>query len=779
MIFNYLKLTVRNFLRARITTLLNLSGLAAGLAVFLVIVVFVNNELQYDRFHKEYDNIYRLVYGETTDKDCFAGTPSPLAPLLRENFPEIINFVRFDNISGVLNYQDKTFTENRIFYADESFFDIFSFDLLKGDMKNPLKSPGNMVITESAAKKYFGETDPLGKIVRYNNSREFTITAIAADPPVRSHIHFDFVVPYENFANLEHWGMWNYFTYILLDKNVDIGFLTDKFRKWGEANEFTDISDGLNFQPLGDIHFQYNRSNTEPAFNSAYINIYILAALLVLVLACINFINLSTARSSLRSLEVGVRKTFGSSRGKLVFQFLFESFLFVLIAIIIALIIAEAVLPWLGSIAERQLEIEYGSFYFLSFIFLLLLVTVFGAGAYPALLISSFQPVKILNRNDTHISGSNFRNISVVLQFVISIVLISGTIIIYNQMEFIRNRDLGFNQEYILNIKLNKQVRDKSLVLKDEMLNLSGVKNVSVNSYEPDNINWNQTVWWKGQQEGEGVNMWIAQVDRDFFRTLDIPLLEGEEILKEYKSEDERYYVINRAARDYIGWDNAAGKELDIFMDEKPGRVLAVTENYHFRSMHHIIDPYVLLINDKGKGRHISVKFQSDNLYGTIDQLNEIWKKFAGSMEMEYYFLDEKIESLYISELRMSKLFTIFSFLSLFIASLGIIGLTVFAVNRQLKEVSIRKVLGASSLSLIILFCKNFSKLVLLANIIAWPVVWYAMIGWLQTFSYRIDYSVLPMLTAGLAALVLTLLTVTILAMKAVMTNPAEILRHE
>lgn len=782
MLRNYLIITFRNINRHKGYSFINVFGLAMGMAVFILIILFLGNEISYDKFHENYDRIFRVVSGPPHDKKSYAGTPAPLGPSMLDNFPEVKNIVRIDNRQAVIKYKEKVFNEKQVFFADNSIFEVFSFPLIKGDPLSALKDPDSIVITESIAKKFFGDEDPIGKTLNYNDMLDFRITGLAQDIPENSHLHFDFLIPFKKLENLDDWGAWNYYTYLLLNKSISSKRLKEKFDNWAKQQQkglFATLNiDHLYYQPLTQIHLQYNRYNIEPAFNGRYIKIFVAIAFIILSLACINFMNLSTARSDKRATEVGIKKALGAQQYTLIKQFLGESIFLALVASLIAIMLLNLILPVFNQFLGKTLSIDYLSPTFILGIFVLIIFTGVFSGSYPAFVISSFNTAEVLKSKIITRSRSLFRNVLVVFQFTISIALIISTMLIFKQMSYIKNMDIGFNQDQIVNIRLNRILYDKSGTIKSEFLKISGVVSASANGYMPSNMNQYQSAWWRGQLESERTGMWVMSVDKDFMDIMQINVIEGRDQIKNFVPVDNREaYVLNESAVRQIGWQSAVGKEFSIYGEERPGIVIGVTKDFHFRSLHHEVAPCAMLVREKSW--QISLRIESTDLTTTLKTIKNKWKEFSQGFAFDYYFLDEDIDRLYKSETKLSQLIIAFTTLSIFIACLGLFGLASFLAQRKTREIGIRKVLGASVPRITMGLSEVFLKPVIIANLIAWPISYFAMNRWLQNFAYRTTIRIWPFLMATILAVLITLLTVSYQSIKAATANPVDSLRYE
>jgi putative ABC transport system permease protein len=756
------------------------------MAIVILIALFIRNELSYDKFHEKHARIFRLISDNPTDKNSFAGTPAPLGPAMKDNFPDIVDYVRLTNSSGVIKYKDKVFYENRIMMADNSIFAVFTFPLIKGNPKTALESKDSIVITESMAKKYFPGEAPVGKILNLNDRYDLKVTGVTRDVPVNSHFHFDFIIPFKRIGNLENWGAWNYFSYLLLHENISPERLKEKFENWAKQFDNKKTFSGLSFkyiyyQPITRIHFQYNRKNMEPAFDGKYIRIFGAIALVILILACINFMNLSTARASGRAKEIGVKKVVGASQLKLIKQFIGESVLLAFIAHMISVILVQLVLPVFNNFSARNLSIDYSDPVFVLGILGLILFTGAISGCYPAFVLSSFKVTNVLKSRTGSGTRSLSRDILVVFQFTIAIVLMIGTIIIFRQLNFLRNTNLGFNMKDVINIPLkSRDLMKKASILKKEFLRVPGVESASVNGYLPTRMNWNQSVWWEGQLESERINMWVISIDRDFMDTLQIKMIEGKDFVKKFKpgGDNAFAYVLNESAVKHIGWKSALGKAFSISGQEIRGPIVGVTEDFHFRSLHHSIDPCAMIVQDD-YGRHISLRINTPNPEVTLNALKNKWKELVHHLEFNYYFLDDNYNKLYRSEIKSGQLIIYFTLLCIFIACLGLFGLASFLARQKTKEIGIRKVFGASVSIITRGLTGKFIRLVILSNLLSWPIAFFVLNNWLQNFTYRIDINIRAFLLAAVLSFIISLITVSYQSIKAALANPIKSLRYE
>ncbi len=803
MLKNYLKVTLRNLRKNKVYSFINISGLAIGIACCILILLYVQNELSFDRYHRNSAQIYRVItQGKLADKEFrIAVSPPPMARALANEYPEVVQAVRlFKSHREVLvRYQQGMFNEERFFYADPAVFDVFTIALVQGDSKTALSQPNSLVISQSMAKKYFGEEDPIGKTISLDDSIDFKITAVAENVPSNSHFHFDFLA---SFAALDlsqdpSWFNSCLYTYIVLPKNYPLHQLEAKFseliRKYVgpqvqagmgiSIDNFFKLGNKFGFflQPLQAIHLHSNLDfELEPTSDVRYVYIFSAIAIFILLVACINFMNLSTARSSTRAKEVGVRKVLGSRRSQLIRQFLTESILLSSIALLFALALVELILPFFNNLTGKRLTIGFSHWPILPAIIGMIMVVGILAGSYPSFFLSSFQPVTVMKGQPrAGLKSGRLRSVLVVSQFSISIILLVGTFIIYNQLEYIRNKKLGFDKEHIVVIERAGAVEKSRQAFKHALLQNHQVLNVTVSNYLPGR-GFNMTGF-KGEgassDELEVINLW--QGDHDFARALQLEMTAG----RFFSAEDsaDSSIVINESAAKMFGFEEPVGKHLmtTVKGEVEAYEVIGVVKDFHYESLHQKIRPMAIALLSEGRGNYISVRIGSENISKTLTFLEKTWQSFAPGQPFEYSFLDDDFDRLYRAEQRAGQIFTAFSVLAGFIACLGLFGLASFTAEQRTKEIGVRKVLGASLSSIITLLSKEFLKWVLIANIIAWPVSYYAMNRWLQNFAYRISIGPWVFLLAAFIALGIALLTVSFQSVRAALASPVDSLRYE
>ena len=593
MLKNYLKISLRKMARQKMNTLITVGGLALGIASAVFIFSFILNEISYDRFNKNQENIFRVVTGNMGEPDAWVGTPAPLGPVLISSMPEVKEFVRTKVREAFVRVDNKSFHEKKVLCADPSLFNVFSFPVIEGNANNLLSDPNSVVISESAAEKYFGNKDPLGQIMKLDDKNEYHVTGVFADIPKNSHLQFNMVLQFENAykSSLQSWNMYNYSTYLLTHSNIDKQALLDKIRNVTvEVGGHKNKLERFNLQQLTEIHFQYIRGNDEPVYEMQYIYILGTIAFFLLLLVCINYINMMTALAPTRAKEVGIKKVVGSGKYGLISQLLAESYLHVFIAVTIAILLLESTAPLMSSILGEKVTINlFGTPVILAFLGIILLVGILS-GIYPALLVSNYKPALILKGVLPGKKKSILRNVLVVLQFSIAVFFIFGTITSLRQLALLKNKNLGMNKELIVNVSLpSKNIQKKSQELKNEFLKYSNILKASVNTFQMGDVNWHQSVYWKGQTDKENTAMYIIAGDKDFFETYNISFIEGKETTHNFSSDSIYGFVLNQSALKEAGWQHAVGKNFGFFPDISKETALGVVKDFNFRSLHHEI----------------------------------------------------------------------------------------------------------------------------------------------------------------------------------------------
>lgn len=810
MIKNYIKTAFRSLYKNKGFTAINILGLALGLLSCLLIVLYVVDELSFDRYNTNHDRIFRvnedLKLGD--NKVDYAVAMPPLAKTMKVEYPYVVEATRI-KAAGTTHVKkgDLTVVENHIAFADASIFSVFTLPMISGDPKTALKDPNTVVLTESTARKYFNTTDAVGKTIIFNDKENFKVTGVIKDVPKQSHFNFDFFVSLESFpdSRSNEWLRSDYNTYVLLKdkkyaKQLEASFPAflqkfsgaqmqselhmsyDQFEKSGSYFR-------MNLTPLDDIHLRSARTGElGPNSTVQYVYIFSAIAIFILLIACVNFMNLSTARSANRAREVGVRKVLGSSRKNLIFQFLAESLLVTLIATVIASFSAAALLPLFNQLAGKEIVLTAQTVIWLV-PSLLAIVLVVGAlaGSYPAFFLSVFQPIAVLKGKLSNGFKSSFlRSFLVVFQFSVSILLIIGTLVIYNQLNFIQTKNLGYNRNQVLVVQNAFELGNQASIFKQELAELPGVKSTTMTGFLPTSGWKNTRIFFKdaslNQKESMFPQTW--DVDADWIPTLDMKMAQGRNFNKDIAT-DSSAVIINEAAARFLGFkDNAVNKELyqslggkTKLANTKLYHVVGVVKDFHFNSLREKIEPVVLKLGQNNGA--LSIRLSSANLPQLISQIKAKWSSLSPGLQINYSFMDQDFDTIYKSEQRVGEIFVIFTTLAIVIACLGLFGLAAYAAEQRTKEIGIRKVLGADVTSIVSMLSKDFVKLIVLALAIAAPLAWYLMNKWLQDFAYRIHIQWWVIAAAGIGVLMIAIVTISFQSIKAALANPVNSLKDQ
>ena len=807
MIKNYIKTAIRSLSKNKGFTAINVLGLALGLASCLLIIFYVFDELNYDRYNTKADRVYRvnedIRFGGNTNS--YAVAPAPLASALKNDFPEVEQVVRFRS-RGELQVKkgNQDIQENMVVYADPSIFKVFTLPMIDGDPATALNDTHSIVITEKTAQKYFNRTDVVGQVLTINDTALYKITGVIKNIPKQSHFNFDFFISMASTpeGKDDAWFSSNFNTYVLLRQGTDFNkfqakipaffkqqagpqmqsvlHLTfDKFEQGG--NYFR-----INFTPLKKIHL-YSRREAELGMNGNIEFIYMFSAiaLFILLIACVNFMNLSTARSANRAREVGVRKVLGSPRKYLIAQFLTESIIVTLIGAIIAFFAAWALLPLFNQMSGKDLTITAQTMVWIVPL-MIGLVLIIGAlaGSYPALFLSGFQPIEVLKgKLASGFKGGMLRNFLVVFQFSISIFLIIGTLVIYNQLKYIQSKDLGYNRNQVFTVWNVNVLGNNAKAFKQEVKQLTGVQNVTMTGALPTSSYWNSSVLFKGpvadQKNSVTSETWV--VDEDYIATLGMKMQSGRNFSKEMLT-DSTAILINETAEKMLGFKNPINQLVYYPQDNKalvlkPYHIIGVVKDFNFQSLRSNVTPLILFMgNDEGG---ISIRANAANIPTLLNQIKSKWSGFSPNQQFMYTFMDQDFDAIYRTEQRTGIIFVSFSSLAIIIACLGLFGLAAYAAEQRTKEIGIRKVLGASMSTIVQMLSKDFIKLVVIAIIIASPLAWWAMNKWLQDFAYRIHIQWWVVAIAGSGAILIAFVTISFQSIKAALTNPVKSLRSE
>jgi putative ABC transport system permease protein len=803
MFLNYLKFSIRNLASQKGYTLINISGLAVGIASALLILFYVIDEFSYDRFHPDAGNIYRICL-DAKMQDTELRSPvsnAAIGPLAYSEYPDILNFTRIFTFAGEpgIRYQDRTFVEKNIIYADSSFFQVFrGFRIVRGDPGRVLNAAYQMVMTESTARKYFGNEDPIGKGVRMWNSEDWEVVAVAEDPPSNSHITFDTVCSLVTFDWVQSpaWDSNNNYTYLLLQEGLDrhevddrltglvhthagplfeslMGVPMDELEATGNRYKYFT-------QPLQEIHLKSNMPyEIHRGGNITMVYVFMLIALFILVIAAINFVNLATARSSRRAKEIGMRKIAGSTRSGLIGQFLTESLLVTTISMVIAIVIILLAMPWFNNISGKTINLSSLPVTWAAGILLAtLLIVGMAAGSYPAFFLAAIDPIKILRgKLQGGMRSSMLRGMLVVIQFSITIALLVSTIVVFHQISYIRNKDIGIQPENLIVINRPYVIPSRQRqAFDDELRNLPQVVAVSRSSSIPTTIIGSTLMQKKGAPANDRQAFNFFTAGFDFDRTLQFRMAEGRYFGRDYAG-DSSAIVINQSAERNFGFDGSAvGQVVNLHLEEER-TVVGVIEDFHYESLHHEVSPLVIAFQQSYN--YLTVRIAEGSLQDVMPRIEAKWNEFVPDQAFDFFFLEDAIENIYRDEQRAGILFSGFSILAIIIASLGLLGLASYSAEQRTREIGVRKAFGANEPRMVWLLLMEINKLFIIATIISWPVSWYLMNGWLNDFAFRVNLSPWIFAGASLFSYVIALLTVSYQALRVARTNPATTLKYE
>ncbi len=784
MIMNYLKITFRNIRRHKGYSFINIAGLAIGITASVLMLLWVQDEWNFDRFHTNANELYRVLLdpleASTTHE---AVSPPVLAEMMKANFPEVVNTTRVST-SGTLLFKhgDKAFYEGGGIFADTTFFEMFSFPFILGDPSTAFSELRSIVITEDMAFKYFGIENPVGKIFTVNNKADYKVTGVIKNIPHNSHLRFKYVWNFmllkEFGVNINSWGNVSFFTYVQLQKNSSHLEVNEKLKT---VIEKEDPGHNLYYlQSLTQIHLHSN-FNFDPAItgNIMYIYIFTAAAVFILFIACINFMNLATARSGMRAKEVGMRKAVGAYRTDIIKQFFGESILLSFTALLLAVILLQLLLPLFNDLTGKGLSLSHsGYFQILLGLVGIALFTGLFSGSYPALFLSSFQTVSVIkNLPQSGSKGSLFRKILVVTQFSLTIIILIGTIVVHDQLNHIRNQNLGYDKDFMVCFPLRGEFLEKLDAARAELLKNPDILNFTVTSSLPTYIGSGTSgAVWEGKPPDARIQMQFLSVDYSYLDTYRMEMAEGRFFAKDFESDSKEGFVLNEAAIKAMGMDSPIGKRFEF--GRRSGTIIGVIKNFNYKSLHSEIEPLIMIMDPRGF-RYGCMRISPKNIQETIAHLEKIWNKFSAGFPYDYTFLDERIDNLYRSEQRVGTVFNYFTILVIFIACLGLFGLASFTAEKRTKEIGIRKVLGAPVSNILWLLSKEFAKWVFLANIIAWPAAHFIMSRWLESFAYRTSIGFQTFFLAAGLALAIALATVSFQCIRAALSNPVDSLKYE
>jgi predicted permease len=787
---NYFLIAIRNALRNLTVSLINIIGLSIGLTCAMLIYLWVTHELSFDRFHQRAEDLYRVEEDQHYTNGVYhvTVTPWPSGPVWKEKIPEIDEACRVTSAGSLLlRYKDKSFYEDGAMAVDSGFFKLFSFTLLKGEADKLLREPGSIVISDEMAEKYFGKEDPLGKTLEVNNEGVFQVSGVMAKMPANSSIRGDFLLPFDYMRKSlwysEEWGNNSIWTFVRLKPGSSVEEVNKKLTGVVKEHNPGSDTDFLLF-PFTRMHlYAYFGYGHEPG---AILNVYIFSviALLVLIIACINFMNLSTARASTRAKEIGLRKVSGAQRKNLVVQFFGESFLMAFVSMLVALILTGLLLQPFNLVSGK----DFSEKVLLSPVFLSgsVIITFFAgllAGIYPAVVLSAFRPVKTM-RGDLSmgIKGGLFRKTTVIVQFALSIILITSTIVIYRQLSFMQSQSLGYEKENLLYIPIRGDLASKYSSLKQELLKENVVKFISASSHPPYQIGSNSgSARWEGKDPQMETLISMSGVDFDYVEAMGISMKAGRSFIRDFPGDVAKdtvaSFLVNEAMEKLMGKENAVGTTLS-FMGYT-GPIVGVMKDYHYQSLRYTVEPLAIALTGTSWANFIYLRIEPGDLKASMKQLETAWSRILPNYPFDYHFVDDDLDRMYRSEQRISSLMNYFAALAILIACIGLFGLATFTAERKTREIGIRKALGAPVSSILYLFSKEFVQLLLIASIIAIPVAWYLLKQWLLNFGYRTTLDSWIFISSALGSLLVALLAISYQALRSSAVNPAETLKYE
>jgi predicted permease len=782
---HHLKIGVRNILRHKGYAFLNIFGLTAGMACCILIGLWVLDELNYDRFHENAASICRVESNQEYNGRTLHiyWTPHPLGPALEAEIPEIQDSTRALNLRAqLLRYEDKAFEEYDVWSVDPAFLDMFSFPMIRGNPENALSGTSSLVMTERLAEKFFGDENPIGKVINLAQSADFTVTGILKDIPANSSLEFDVLIPYkyldsidatdDNFTNNQT------YTWIQLHSGVSAEEVSEKISGFVQTKVSRSLM-VLELMPLTKVHlYTYSGYEKNLAVQSVYL--FSVIAIFVLIIGCINFMNLSTARSANRAKEVGLRKVVGALRSQLIRQFYTESILFALIALGLAVAVVSIVLPAFGNLAGKEMSwTATGGVVLVLGLAGIALLTGLVSGSYPALFLASFQPVNTLKGKLRSGKGNAvFRRTLVVVQFVLSASLIIGTGVVSKQMTFIKNKNLGWNKDQVVAVPIRSYSRAQLDTLKAQLANTPGILNVTVATQKPSFTSWSSSGFdWEGKDPALKVDVTYMETDDGYVDTMGMNIVQGRNFSREFPTDKTESFLVNEELARLMGHENPIGKSFS-FWDQK-GKIIGVIENFHFQPLRRKIEPLIIRWTQLDWTNFLFLRVAPKGISETIGTVQGTWQRLMPDAPFSYQFLDEDFAAMYRSEERTGTLLKIFTAMAILVACLGLFGLASYAAEQRTKEIGIRKVLGATVPGIVALMCREFLLLIGLANIIAWPVAYVAVKDWLDNFAYRTQIPAVFFIGALAASLGIGLMTVIYRAVRAASANPVEAIKHE
>jgi len=799
MFINYMKTALRNIKRYKGYSFINVAGLTLGIACCLLIMLWVFDELSFDRFHKNANNLYRVEQDYFFSGETYHvyPTPAPMGPGIKAEVPEIVEQTRYAGLDNVLvKYGEKAFFENRARAVDPSFLRMLTYPFISGDPGTALNEPHSIVISEEIAEKCFGTEDSIGKIITLNNKYAFNVTGVFKNVPTNSFLRFDILVPFDFMEEIgQYMDRWNanYITTLIqLHENASVPEVNKKIteiRHRHVAESFTDPERLRQFNedpmtqvmliPLTDVHLRRHSGSGPSSGIMTYIYVFTIIAFVVLLIGCINFMNLATARSAGRAKEVGLRKVVGAVKADLIKQFYSESILQACLALVFAGLLTVSVLPQFNALVEKEFTIKHLlQLKFIISMITITLVTGIFAGSYPALFLSAFQPVKVLKGAFSRgVKNGLFRKVMVLIQFTLSILLIIGTGIVYRQINYMQNMKLGYDKEHVIYIPLRGDTAESYEVFKEVLRDDPRVLNLSGSWQRPAYFGADSGgAEWEGKDPELDIRVCFNTVDFDYVETMKVEMVEGRAFSKKFTTDTSSAFLINEELLRIMGKESAVNERFNFWGIE--GTIVGVMKNFHFKSLHSEIEPLAITVNTSSID-YALIRLASGDISAGIKTVQSAWERIIPDYPFEYHFLDQAVERMYQDERTTKTLIQLFAILAILIACLGLFGLASFTAEQRTKEIGIRKVLGASVPSVVFLLSKEFSKWVLIANLIAWPVAYFLMKSWLHNFAYRTNLGMDIFILSGLLAFGIALLTVSFQSIKAALANPIEALRYE
>lgn len=794
MIKTYLKTAIRSLGKHKIFTFINIIGLSIGITCCLLIWTYVSHELSYEKGFSDRDRIFRVISKATAGSqvETLSVTSNKIAPLLTEKFPEVDLATRFVNLGGyqpsIVKYKEKVFQETQMASADSTFLEIFPLEFIAGDAQTPLSTPKSIIISEQLASKYFGETNPVGEVLTLDNRRQMTVKAVFKNLPSTSHFNFESLISFHTYSSFvqESWFPMNYTTYVKINDTKQANELSYKLSDQvgqelsalGGASGFT-----LDFelQPISEIYYTPGiRGDTGARMSKQ--NIYAIAfiGLFVLIIACINYINLTTAKSERRAKEVGIRKVLGARKQQLISQFYCETLLITVLSVVLGIALSQSLMPYFNELTDKSLVLTFGP-QMVGFLILTIVVITLISGFYPAIYLSSFAPIKVL-KSTFRTTGSSqlFRKLLVVVQFAITTFLILGTLVIYKQLKFTNEKELGFESEQTILIPvIDAKAKNKINILKSELQKNANVSRTSFASEAIGSVIAGYTAHGEGMEPDATTGCFGLIVDPDFIGTLGIELVSGNNFRSEALEDTTYTYVINEKLAKEIGWQNeeAINKSFRAY-DGMEGKVIGVVKDFHYNSLKDNIEPLAMWVR-KDQKSFLYVKINTSQHNETLAYIEDQWKSINPDSPFEFSFLDDMIQTLYASEQRTAKILSLMTILSVIVGSLGLFGLTAFIVERRTKEIGIRKVLGATVNQIMLALSSEFLILVGISFALSFPLAFFFLDGWLQDYAYRINIGWTPFVLAGGLAALLAFMTVSFQTLRAALANPVESLKEE